>query len=217
MNPFKVVEDFERALCEYTGAPYCVTTTSCTMAILLASAYQLARVRAARVQIPKRTYVGVAYALREAGAEVIFRDQEWRGAYRIEPLGIWDSARRFRQAMYSHSANWAPGRNENSPALHKEMVCVSFHWQKTLGIQQGGAILHADKRADEWLRRARFDGRRAGVPPAKDTFPLRRAWHAYMAPETAAAGLVRLQHVDPKAPDIPWDDYPDLSKLEAFR
>lgn len=38
MNPFQVVKDFERALCEYTGAPYAVTTTSCTMALLLAVA-----------------------------------------------------------------------------------------------------------------------------------------------------------------------------------
>ena len=98
-----------------------------------------------------------------------------------------------------------------------KFVCVSFHWTKTLGVQQGGAILHDDPEADAWLRRARFDGRAEGVPPKEDSFPLRRAWHCYMSPEVAAAGLVRLARLPATNRPLPWDDYPDLSELEAFR
>jgi hypothetical protein len=65
------------------------------------------------------------------------------------------------------------------------MLCVSFHWSKTLGgVPQGGAILHDDEEADAWLRRARFDGRTEGVAPKDDTFTL-IGWHCYMSPTTS--------------------------------
>lgn len=226
MNPFKIVDDFEAALCEYAGAPYAVTTTSCTMALTLAVAWHLEKASKELdkegfllrprpdIEIPKRTYVGVPYAIREAGGRPTFRDENWIGAYQLKPLPIWDSARWFTGGMYGEGGRTAMG------AWWKEqhaMACVSFHWSKTLGIQQGGAILLDDHEAYLWLRRARFDGRTPGVPPAQDTFALRRAWHAYMAPATAAEGLTRLailpRHNDP----IPPDNYPDLSQLEAFR
>lgn len=40
-DAFKVVRDFEQALCDYTGAKYAVSTTSCTMALLLACKWHL--------------------------------------------------------------------------------------------------------------------------------------------------------------------------------
>jgi len=208
-GPFQVVRDFEAALCEYTGARYAVTCTSCTQALLMAVAYHLQKSQqpgrwpAYAVEIPKRTYVGVAYAIREAGGQPVFRDEEWRGHYQLKPLPIWDCARLFTSNMCDQLAGG--------------MYCVSFHWSKTLGIQQGGAILHDDPVADEWLRRARFDGRKEGVPPAEDDFPLERAWHCYMAPETAAAGLVRLASLPKHNAPLPNDNYPDLSTLKAFR
>jgi dTDP-4-amino-4,6-dideoxygalactose transaminase len=212
IGAFNVVQDFEAALCEYTGAPYAVTTTSCTMAILLALANHLQprgyadllSDRAPEVNIPKHTYVGVPYAIREAGGRPTFRDEAWLGAYQLKPYPVWDSARWFTSGM------WERGRGG-------VMVCVSFHWAKTLGIQQGGAILHDDPAADAWLRRARFDGRAEGVPPAQDDFPLHRAWHAYMAPATAAEGLTRLAHLPRHNEPLPNDDYPDLSTLKAFQ
>lgn len=220
-SPFQVVRDFEQALAEYTGAPYAVTTTSCTMALLLAVAWHLrpeserhwirspgAEFPAQRwdkkIEIPKRTYVGVPYAIREAGGRPTFRDEDWSGAYQLKPLPVFDSARLFTSGMY----------RQDYPSL---MICVSFHWSKTLGIQQGGAILLDDPQANAWLRRARFDGRAEGVAPAQDSFPLRRAWHAYMSPEVAAEGLVRLSHLPKNNAPLPNDDYPDLSLLEAFK
>lgn len=219
MNSFRVVRDFEQALCEYTGAPYAVTTTSCTMALTLAVAWNIDEARRTgrwtplmppSIRIPKRTYVGVAYAIREAGGEPVFRDEDWWGMYQLEPVPVWDSARWLRRQLYAEA--FLRGGGQAQP-----FVCVSFHWKKTLGIQQGGAILHSNAEADEWLRRARFDGRKEGVAPAEDTFPLRRAWHAYMAPETAAAGLVRLANLPEINEPLPNDPYPDLSQIEAFR
>ena len=204
LNPFDVVRQFEAALCDYTGARYAVTTTSCTMAILIAvSCYRqkLAKPEhSVRVSIPKRTYISVPQSIIHAGLPVEFRDEDWIGAYQLKPTPIWDSARRFTSGMF------VPG----------QMQCVSFHWSKTLGIQQGGAILHDNPYADEWLRRARFDGRREGVAPKNDNFDM-IGWHAYMSPEIAAEGLMRLRLLPKHNADLPNDDYPDLSQMRIFR
>src|SRR5258707_11424832 len=201
-DPFAIVRGFEMALCEYTGAKYAVTTTSCTMAILIAAAWWGFGARHApqKVKVPKLTYVGVPASIHNAGLWPSFYDLDWQGEYPLEPTDIWDSARRFTSGMYRPGA----------------MQCVSFHWGKILGLSQGGAILHDDEHADAWLRRARFDGRTEGADPRIDQvqYP---SWHAYMTPETAAHGLMKLSVLPKHNADLPRSDYPDLSKLEAFR
>lgn len=211
ISPYQVVRDFEAGVAEYTGAPYCVTTTSCTMALLLAVAYHLrhqihpwlnqqGRFVIGQVEIPKRTYVSVPMSIIHAGGRPTFRDEDWVGMYQLKPLPVWDAARRFTGGMY------VPGT----------MQCVSFHWSKILGIQQGGAILLDDPVAASWLRRARFDGRTEGVAPKDDTFDT-LGWHCYMSPETAAAGLMRLSLLPRHNPDLPNDPYPDLSQIPLFQ
>lgn len=209
-NPHQITREFESALSEYTGAPYVVTTTSCTMALLLALKYELrydARLFAREyggepvtIDIPKYTYIGVAMSIIHSGAKPTFRDEDWSGEYRLNPTPIWDSARRFTSGMYR------PGM----------MQTVSFHWSKILGIGQGGAILHDNAEADAWLRRARFDGRTEGVPASEDE-PDFFGYHAYLAPRDAAEGLSRLAVLPRDNPDLPWDDYPDLSQMVIFR
>lgn len=198
--PYRVVKDFEAALCDYTGAKYAVTVTSCTMAILLACAWLNPVFRFHRISIPKRTYVSVPQAVLHAGYGVRWRDEDWSGAYQLKPLWVWDSARRFTSNMYAEG----------------QFQCVSFHWSKILGIQQGGAILHDDEEADEWLRKARFDGRTEGVDPKDDKFTM-IGYHCYMSPETAAQGLMRLSLLPLHNNDLPNSDYPDLSKMEIFQ
>ena len=219
-NPFQVVKDFEAALCDFTGAPYCVTTTSCTMALLLATKWCIENAdwpppdqpRPA-INIPKHTYVGVPMSIIHAGGRPIFRAEKWRGMYELKPLNVWDSARWLAGRIWEHP--------NVSPRREQQMICLSFHWAKHCGIQQGGAILHADKAADKWLRMARFDGREEGVHP-KDQKHWIIGHHAYMSPETAAAGLVRLALLPENNAPLPWgpgtdSDYPDLSQIELFK
>jgi dTDP-4-amino-4,6-dideoxygalactose transaminase len=206
-NPHQVTKDFEAALAEYTGAPFVVTTTSCTQAILMA----LACLRYTThqdsfcpvVSMPKLSYLGVPAAILNAGfSRVAFKDEDWQGEYEFgwDVAGVWDSARRFTSGMYRPGA----------------MQCVSFHWSKILGLSQGGAILLDDPIAAAWLRRARFDGRTEGVDPKDDQvqFP---SWHAYLSPEVAAHGLMKLALLPRHNADLPRSDYPDLSKLKAFQ
>jgi dTDP-4-amino-4,6-dideoxygalactose transaminase len=208
-NAFDIVKSFEREVANYTGAPYCVAVNSCTNALFLALKYHnLVESKSNKkiIEVPKKTYVSVPMQIIHAGFKVGFRDQEWRGAYRLRPLNVWDSARRFTSNMFEiENIN---GQNH--------YMCVSFHWSKILGVQQGGAIIHNDPKFDEWARRARFDGRTEGVAPKDDTFQ-ELGYHMYMSPEIAAEGLVRLMHLPKVNEDLKNDDYPDLSKYHVFR
>lgn len=228
-HPFSIVKDFEDAVAEYTGAPYCVAVNSCTNALFLCLAYHnyvlklrgndrsaskggilLPRnLRTSVVEIPKHTYVSVPMQIKHARYDVEFRDEDWKGIYQLKPFCIWDAARRFTCNMF-HDINFV------SDKIPTDYVCVSFHWSKILGIQQGGAILHNDPQFDIWARRARFDGRTEGIAPKDDKFE-QLGWHMYMSPEIAAEGLVRLYHLPKHNADLPNDDYPDLSKIELFR
>lgn len=226
-DPFNVVREFEYAVADYTGARYCVAVTSCTMALLLAVAWHIKKARRTGlwtvpmppdIQIPKLTYVSVPMSIIHAGGRPAFRDEAWRGAYQLKPLPVWDSARWFTAGMCVGTSSMTspyvtPFRN-----LAGQMVCVSFHWSKTLGIQQGGAILHDDAEADYWLRRARFDGRQEGISPRhQDQASWILGWHCYISPEVAAEGLVRLYFLSEHNGPLPNDDYPDLSQMEIFR
>lgn len=194
MPPFKVVDEFENAVANYTGAPFCVAVNSCTNALLLCCLY----LKVAEVSIPKYTYVGVAQSILNAGGRVKFDDRRWRGSYSLNPYPIKDSARRFSSDMYSDG-----------------FECVSFHVAKILGIDQGGAILHSDAAADVWFRKARFDGRSPGVPPRFDTFI--RGYHCYLSPPLAAMGLWRMSYLPKHNFDLQNDDYGDLSKQDIFK
>ena len=137
-----------------------------------------------------------------AGGTVKFRDEDWQedGLYKLDPYPIWDSARYLTNGMYPWKG---------------QFVCLSLHWGKTLNLGQGGVILHGSKKAQEWFKKARFDGRTPGVHP-KDDNPI-LGWHCYMSPRDAADALTRL-HFLPKHNDpLPPDDYPDLSKMEVFK
>lgn len=204
-DPHRTTREFEAALCSYTGAPFAVTTTSCTQAILMALAYFSfdwckEDFPPPLISMPKLSYVGVPAAVLNSGCGLLFHDEDWQGEYQFRGTDVWDSARRFTFGMYRPGA----------------MQCVSFHATKILADSQGGAILLDDPEAAAWLRRARFDGRTEGVDPKDDevTYP---NWHAYMSPDVAARLLWKLQGLPKHNQNLPRSDYPDLSLKEAFK
>lgn len=197
MNPYQVTADFEAALRAYCGAPYAVAVNSGSAALLLC--IELNKHMASTVEIPRRTYVSVAQAIRLAGRDVGFRDEAWRGVYQLRPLPVWDCARRFTSGMY----------------VRGQYQCLSFATSKILGIEQGGAILHDNRDADQWFRKMRFDGRTEGVDPREDTFDV-VGHHCIMLPSIAAQLLLKLHHLPKHNEDLPEYDYPDLSVHPAF-
>jgi dTDP-4-amino-4,6-dideoxygalactose transaminase len=196
IDAHQVTKDFEKAIADYTGAPYVVTTNSCTMALLLALAWYNKN-GGELVAMPSRTYPSVPMSAYHAGLEVEFVNEKWSGVYLITPCKVWDCAKRFTSGMY----------------VAHQVQCVSFHAAKLLKIGQGGAILHDDPVADEWYRRMRFDGRTEGVPTSMDTF-YEPGWHCYLSPDSAARGLWLMQHYPKDMQDDPPVDYPDMSKYK---
>jgi dTDP-4-amino-4,6-dideoxygalactose transaminase len=154
-NPYDVIELFEKELCAYTGADFAVAVDSCTNALMLCCEY----LKVKTVSIPRYTYVSVPQAIKHAGGWVIFDDRKWSGCYSLDPYPIVDSARRFRAQMC-----------DELPGAH--YVCTSFHYTKILQGDSGGAILHNDRAADSWFRRARHDGRADGISVHHDRFEM---------------------------------------------
>ena len=203
MFPYQVVRDFEEALREYTGAPFAVALNSCSAALLLAVQWHrstnCSKSWGEKIDIPKRTYLSVPMSIIHAGGRPTFRDEDWRGAYQLRPLPVWDCARRFTSGMY----------------VTGQFQCISFAASKILAAEQGGAILHDDEEADSWLRRMRFDGRTELVDPHEDVIR-ECGHHCIMTPSVAAGLLVRLHHLPKHNPDMGSYDYPDLSVMPAF-
>ena len=195
---FKVVDQFEAALAAYTGAPFVVTTDSCTNALYLCFKWLHISSGKQKLKIPKRTYVGVPRAAINAGHEVEFFDDEWVGEYGIATKDgpIIDAARWLRGGMYE----WF------------SYTCVSFQATKHLSIGRGGAILCDDEEEAEWFRRARFDGRDQNVS-LFDQKVFGFGIHAYMTPPDAARGLWLLQNLPKDNKPIPGS-YPDLSLVK---
>ena len=198
INAFNVVKDFERAISEYAGAKYGVAVLSCSDAIFLSCLYKKVK----EVTIPKHTYPSVPCGIINAGGKVKFTNKKWKGIYELKPYNIIDGALRFKRGMYVKGS------------LH----CLSFHLKKNLPIGRGGMILTDNKKAYEWLLKARFDGRTEGVPISDDNYTM-LGWNMYMSPDTAARGLWLFDMVKNKnIPDMRVEEqgYPDLSKFKIY-
>ena len=79
MNAHHITAEFEKALREYTGAPYAVAVDNCSNALFLALYYELNFVWAPGLQItiPKHTYPSVAAEIIHAGGREVFEDNEF--------------------------------------------------------------------------------------------------------------------------------------------
>ena len=71
---YKITEDFEKALSDYTGAPYVITVDNASNALFLALMYE--KVKGQEITIPCRTYPSVPCEIIHAGAKVNFKEME---------------------------------------------------------------------------------------------------------------------------------------------
>ena len=207
---YKITEDFETALSNYTGAPYLVTLDNMSNALFLALYYEkniTKKIKNSKITIPSRTYPSVPCEIIHAGLKVDFKNVTGttiKGAYNLEGSNVWDSALRFTADMYI-------------PSTH---MCISFTGPyKHFKLSKGGAILTDNLEAYHWFKRARYSGRRE-CSYHDDYFDM-LGWNFYMMPELAARGLLLMnqfynldgskkQNEDLELP------YPDLSKFEVY-
>lgn len=190
LNPYQVVEDFENTIARLSGAKYAIAVDSCTNALFLCLKY--INKPETPITIPKHTYISVPSSIRNAGYKVYFENLEWSGVYQLKPLPIFDSALRFQRNMYQGG-----------------FQCLSFHIKKHLKIGRGGMILTDDKRACDWFKLARFNGRHP-IEHKKDNFSL-IGWNFYMTNSDAARGLWLLSTIDESSLKDIKPEYPDLS------
>ena len=197
-NPFEIVEWFEEAVAEYTGAPYAIACDSCTNAIFLCCKYL--EVQGSTITIPVRTYVSPPQSILQAGAKVEFEEIEWSGIYQLKPSPIYDAAKRLTSGMYISGA----------------YMCLSFHHKKPLKIGKGGMILTDAPKAIEPIRKMRYEGRTIGIPYHEDDLG-DGGWNMYMTPEQAARGLMLMQNFPHHNDDLPEEPpYRDLREFKLF-
>jgi dTDP-4-amino-4,6-dideoxygalactose transaminase len=194
-DAFAVVEKFEKRVAAFAGAKYGVAVASGTWAVFLAC--KCAGVHKINVTLPARTFISVPMAVLQAGGAVRFEDYEWSGLYELFPFRIFDGALRWRSQMYAGG-------------LH----CLSFHARKHLPIGEGGMILTDDAYDAEWLRQARYSGRRGPDYRVEDVSAM--GWQAYMNPEKAARGLHLMDYNEVDKPDQVVV-YPDLRQCPVFK
>lgn len=204
-NPFNIVRHFEEEIAAYTGSPYAVSIDSCTNALFLCFMYYRFikydnPINLPIITVPNRTYLSVPQSILHAGFEIRFKDFDWSGTYQLEPLPIWDSAKRLTSNMY------IPG----------SYMCLSFHSKKNLPIGKGGMILTDDSEAVKWFKMARYEGR--SEKNYKDDDITFNGWNFYMTPEEAARGLTLLSNYPKYMPDLDEPgDYKDLTEFTIFK
>jgi dTDP-4-amino-4,6-dideoxygalactose transaminase len=195
-NPFQAILDFEKAICEFTGAPYCVTTDCCTHAIEIA--FRL-RHTGGSIKFPARTYLSVPMTMHKLGINYELLDVKWRGGYHFEGSCIYDYARKFELGMY----------------VPNSIQCVSFGMSKPLQIGLGGCILTDDADLYREASRMRYDGRDIfsySPWPEQRTFQV--GYHYYLRPEECVTGLNLLESKQFTEQLDKHFDYPDCRNIQ---
>lgn len=208
-GPYVVTEQFEQAICDYTGAPFAIALDCCSHAIFLALMWEKQENELlwdyTGIAIPHKTFPSVPCEIIHAGFQPFFTNEKWKGAYQLVPTKVWDSALRFTTNMYK------PGT----------FMCISFTGpRKNLKLTKGGAILHDSPKAHEWFKQARMSGRHEKAF-LEDNIEF-AGWNFYLDPEKSIRGLMAMREFyDADGLPVPNEDveleYPDLSKMEAFK
>ena len=206
---YKITEEFERSLSDYTCAPYVITVDNQSNALFLALYYEKnikKTITGDTITIPSRTYPSVPCEIIHANLKVNFfhvKGKTLKGSYNLQGSNVWDSALSFTHNMYKSGTH----------------MCVSFTGPyKHFKLSKGGAILTDDHDAYLWFKRARYSGRRE-CSYHDDNFDM-IGWNFYMMPELAARGLLLMnqfyQGETPKHNEDLEMPYPDLSKFEIY-
>jgi dTDP-4-amino-4,6-dideoxygalactose transaminase len=187
---FDKIFEFERALAEYTGAPYAIMTDCCTHAIELCLRYD----RVKNTKFSAFTYLSIPMTMEKLSVRYTYTDEEWVGEYPFYWTRIWDSARRLERGMYREG----------------QMQCLSFGHGKPLQIGRGGAILLDDVEAYDVMIQQRYDGRRLTVSPWEEQYIFRVGYHYKPTIEEAERGLELLPLVNEAPRKV---EYPDCRKI----
>lgn len=193
---FRVVEEFERQVAKFFGAPCAVAVDSCTHGVELCLRYTNEK----EIVVPTRTYLSIPFLAEKLGIKRTWWRGEWSDYYLLTDRVI-DAAVLWERDSY------VPG----------SFMCLSFQYQKHLSLGRGGMILLDDVIADRALKKMSYDGRLPGIPWREQDIDT-MGYHYYMTPEIADKGLEKLPEAIKTMPRK-WvvTDWPDLTKMTIFR
>jgi len=194
---FDYVTEFEQKIAAFFGAPYAVSTDSCTHALELCLRYT----KADYMRCPKRTYLSVPMLANKLGIHLHWVEDNWQDFYTVG------------HAIHDAAVMW-----EKDSYRPFTFMCLSFQYQKHLSLGRGGMILCPDKESALQLKKMSYDGRLPGIPWREQGDITTQGYHYYLIPELAELGLSKLQAAIDTPPKI-WkiDDYPDISKYSCFK
>jgi len=194
---FDNVERFEKKVAEFYKAPYAVAVDCCTHAIELCLRYR----NPGSVTFPTRTYISIPFLGEKLDLDWSWDDSEWKDYYTIGNTNIIDAAVYWKEGGY----------------VPNSLMCLSFQFQKHLSLGKGGMILTDSLEAAESLKLMSYDGRTPDKP-WRDQNISTMGYHYYMTPETAQAGLDKLEEAQSRLPrQWAWGDWPDLRNMKVFK
>lgn len=194
---FDAVEQFEKEIASFYGAPYAVATDSCTHAIELCLRYKNIK----HTACPKHTYLSVPMTLEKLGLRWRLQEARWKEYYHLANTNIIDAAVYWKRHGY----------------IPRTLMCLSFQFKKHLSLGRGGMILCDSALDYAELIKMSYDGRHRNAPWAEQEV-YQMGYHYYMTPETAELGLTKLNDAASAHAKIwSWSDYPDLSQMPLFK
>ena len=196
---FDIIDQFEKELAEFTGAPYVIMTDCCTHAIELALRYDKVK----ECQFTPRTYLSIPMTMHKLGITYEYTDKEWLhwlGEYPFIGTRIWDSARRLEPNMYKDGY----------------IQCLSFGHGKPLQAGRGGAILLDDIDAYAMLKLMRYDGRDLSISPwqSQQVFPVGYHYRPTIEEAHTAWSVLQEYKMNPKKPV--HVEYPDCREIQII-
>lgn len=193
---FKTVEDFEKKIAEFFGAPYAIAVDSCTHGVELC----LRHCNVKSINVPKHTYISIPFLAKKLNLELHWTDQKWEDYYFVSHSVI-DAAVLWKQNSY----------------IPKTFMSISFQYQKHLSLGRGGMILTDNENSHLTLKKMVYDGRLPSIPWKEQNIN-EIGYHYYMTPETAQIGLNKLPEAIERQPKQ-WsiNDWPDLTQMDIFK
>ena len=193
---FQIVQEFEKEVAKFFGAPFAIAVDSCTHGIELALRYTNAN----KISVPKHTYISIPFLSSKLNIELEWRDEDWLDYYYVTDV-IIDAAVLWKQNSY----------------IPNTMMGISFQYQKHLSLGRGGILLLDDEDAAIEIKKMSYDGRLPVIPWREQNIST-IGYHYYMTPETAKLGLDKLPIAIETQPRQ-WvvSDWPDLTEMEVFK
>ena len=193
---FQIVQEFEKEVAKFFGAPFAIAVDSCTHGIELALRYTDVN----KISVPKHTYISIPFLASKLNIELEWRDEDWLDYYYVTDV-IIDAAVLWKQNSY----------------IPNTMMGISFQYQKHLSLGRGGIILLDDEDAAIEIKKMSYDGRLPVIPWREQNIST-IGYHYYMTPETAKLGLDKLPTAIETQPRQ-WvvSDWPDLTEMEVFK